>query len=293
MHARSRGSKGQVFLEVATEPATMGRMSRLLSMLLVALLAGCATAPRPRQRGPSDAGYERRVAATMSLVQKAAERHQVPPDLVLGVIQVESSFRPQARSHAGARGLMQLMPRTAASLARRLGWDDYNVEDPAFNIEAGTAYLAYLLKRFDGDLRLALAGYNAGPARVDRWRVVGRSLPTEVHRYVVTVLKHRDRFTTWSERSGEPLELDQPELDQSELDRPELDQRGLMELVRRKERLYGERPDEPLPPQDSERVTMERGQADPTRRAGASDPPRSAGHVEVGPEPLGTALSIP
>jgi soluble lytic murein transglycosylase-like protein len=190
-----------------------------------------------------------RVEAVMPLVDAAARRHEVPRALILGVIQVESSFKPRARSRAGARGLMQLMPRTAASLARRLGVDDdYAIDDPAFNVEAGTLYLAWLTRYFDGDLRLALAGYNAGPTRVKRWHREGRPLPRKVARYAANVLAARERFmarmvgTSKEEHEGE----DKEEEDKEE-NEPQLDTAGLRDLIRRKERLYGQRPDEPLP----------------------------------------------
>ena len=90
------------------------------------------------------------------LVMKAAAKHGVDPNLVMAVMHQESGFNPRARSYKGASGLMQLMPATA----RRFGVD--NIYDPAQNIDAGTRYLRFLLDTFDGDVELALAGYNAG-----------------------------------------------------------------------------------------------------------------------------------
>jgi soluble lytic murein transglycosylase-like protein len=222
---------------------------RIAAWLLgLVVLPGCATAPgtgsgpaRPRRLATPRA---ERVQAVLPLVRQAAARHHVPEDLVLAVIQVESSFRPGARSHAGARGLMQLMPRTAASLARRLGREDYDVEDPAFNIEAGTAYLAYLLDLFDGEVELALAGYNTGPMRVRRWARSGRGVASaEVRRYVATVQAARRGFR---ERGVDSLQKPAPRI---ELAHEGLDRQGLRALLAEKEALYGERPDEPLPPQ--------------------------------------------
>ena len=96
----------------------------------------------------------------------------VEPAVVLGLMRQESSFDAQAGSPAGARGLMQLMPATAAGVARRLGEPVSPAAltaDPAYNMRLGTDYLRALLDRFGGVLPLALAGYNAGPSRVAEW----------------------------------------------------------------------------------------------------------------------------
>jgi soluble lytic murein transglycosylase len=100
----------------------------------------------------------------------AASRASVDPFLVAAVVREESSFDPQARSRVGARGLMLLMPDTARQLAKGRGLlsgDDMLV-DPAANLTLGSTYLAALMKEF-GEPRLAVAAYNAGPARVREW----------------------------------------------------------------------------------------------------------------------------
>ena len=94
---------------------------------------------------------------------RAGQREGVDPRFIHAVIQQESRYDPKALSPAGARGLMQLMPATAKR---------FNCADPAnqtCNVEAGTKYLAWLLKRFNGDVKLALAGYNAGEGAVDKY----------------------------------------------------------------------------------------------------------------------------
>ena len=94
------------------------------------------------------------------LIAGAARWQGIDPDFVASVVKAESGFAPTATSPKGARGLMQLMPHTAASL----GVTD--VFDPASNLEGGTRYLRQLLDRYDGDAVKALAAYNAGPQRV-------------------------------------------------------------------------------------------------------------------------------
>ena len=93
-----------------------------------------------------------------------AQRQGLDPSFVHAVIWQESKYKNEARSHAGAQGLMQLIPATAA----RFGCAD--PYDAAANIEAGTKYLKWLLKRFDGNVELALAGYNAGEGAVDKYK---------------------------------------------------------------------------------------------------------------------------
>jgi soluble lytic murein transglycosylase-like protein len=95
------------------------------------------------------------------LIEGAAKRHQVEPRLLLGVIEQESSFHACAVSAKGAKGLMQLMPATIEQ------FNVADVFDPAQNIEAGTTFLRQLLDKYKGDLKLALAAYNAGAGAVD------------------------------------------------------------------------------------------------------------------------------
>ncbi|MFH1873668.1 MAG: lytic transglycosylase domain-containing protein [Pseudomonadota bacterium] len=122
-----------------------------------------------------------RLAKYAPIIQDMAAKHNVPVELICGVILQESGGKAKAVSHAGAKGLMQLMPATA----KRFGVKD--VFDPAQNIEGGTKYLRWLLDRFDGKMDLALAGYNAGEGNVEKY---GNKIPPfkETQAYVPNVL---------------------------------------------------------------------------------------------------------
>jgi soluble lytic murein transglycosylase-like protein len=106
--------------------------------------------------------------AMVAAIADASLRYDVPPETILAVIRIESTFDANAISEAGAVGLMQLLPSTAAELARELSLEwtgEADLHDPATNIVLGTYYLTKLLGRFN-DLTQALAAYNEGPARV-------------------------------------------------------------------------------------------------------------------------------
>ena len=116
------------------------------------------------------------------LIADTAQRHRLLPELLHAVIEAESAYDPNAVSHAGAAGLMQLMPKTA----ERFGVTDRF--DPAQSLEGGASYLRFLIDHFDNDLMLAIAGYNAGENAVEKY---GRTVPPyrETKGYVVKVLK--------------------------------------------------------------------------------------------------------
>jgi hypothetical protein len=116
------------------------------------------------------------------LIREAAARYNLDPTLIHSVISIESNFNPKAVSHKNARGLMQLMPRTAELMGVK---DSF---DPGQNIDGGAHYLSDLLKKYGNDLTLALAAYNAGPDSVDKY---GRRVPPylETMKYVQRIAK--------------------------------------------------------------------------------------------------------
>lgn len=124
------------------------------------------------------------------LIAVAGAKYGVSPSLIKGVIQSESSFRSDAVSSAGAKGLMQLMDETARSLGVT---DSF---DPNQNIDGGTRFLSFLLRKYDGSAPIALAAYNAGPGRIDRLGIATEQdltakydqLPRETQDYIGKVL---------------------------------------------------------------------------------------------------------
>ena len=133
------------------------------------------------------------------LLGRVAERHGLDGLLLAAVAQAESGFDPEAVSPQGAIGLMQVMPDTASL---------FRVTEPAeprANVEVGARYLAWLLERFDGDLELALAGYNAGPGNVDRFGGVPPFKETRT--YVNRVLGHYVRHPQEVWRASGEFEL--------------------------------------------------------------------------------------
>ena len=121
------------------------------------------------------------------LIYEKAKKYDVDPALVAAVIEQESRFKPRARSHVGARGLMQLMPRTGRWMGAR------NLYDPEQNIDAGVKYIKYLDKRFDGNLKNIIAAYNGGEGNVKRY---GGIPPfRETRQYVKKVMKNYDKRT--------------------------------------------------------------------------------------------------
>ena len=126
---------------------------------------------------PSLGGFTTGNADVDNFIVESGKRNSVDPLLLYSIMHQESSFKPRAMSYKGARGLMQLMPPTAA----RFGVT--NIWDPKQNIEGGARYMRFLLDLFEGDVRLALAGYNAGEGAVIKY---GRNVPpySETQEYV-------------------------------------------------------------------------------------------------------------
>jgi soluble lytic murein transglycosylase len=136
-------------------------------------------AVRSASSGLSASSYE-------ELIRLASDRHSVDADLIRAVIKVESDFDSSARSHKGATGLMQLMPETA-----RLH-NVVDLYDPSANIEGGVRHLKLLLGKYQGDLALSLAAYNAGMKAVERHGGVPPF--TETREYVRRVLSYYQTY---------------------------------------------------------------------------------------------------
>jgi soluble lytic murein transglycosylase len=122
-----------------------------------------------------------------TIVRGHAKNYDLNPALLAAVIQQESKFHADARSSAGAIGLMQLQPATAKGIALRTGGSKFVLADlynPEINIRYGAWYLHHLLEKY-GDERLALAAYNAGQRNVDDWRAAGKDIAyAETREYV-------------------------------------------------------------------------------------------------------------
>jgi peptidoglycan lytic transglycosylase len=138
-----------------------------------------------------------------SIIRGHAENYRLDAALLAAVVYQESKFDPEARSDAGAVGLMQLRPDTARGIATRTGGSKFRVDDltnPELNVRYGSWYLRHLLDKYD-DERLALAAFNAGQGNVDSWREQGKGIAfAETRAYVdrVEELKgiYRDAYAS-------------------------------------------------------------------------------------------------
>ena len=138
-----------------------------------------------------------------TIVRGHAENYRLDPELLAAVIYQESKFDAEARSDAGAVGLMQLRPDTARGIALRTGGSEFHVDDltnPEINVRYGSWYLRHLLDKYD-DEELALAAFNAGQGNVDSWRREGKGIAfAETRHYVERVRElkgiYRDAYAS-------------------------------------------------------------------------------------------------
>jgi soluble lytic murein transglycosylase len=151
------------------------RRRRLVRLVIVVVVVGMAAAAvwiaatRGAVPGMSTALYPIHYRQSIARV---AKQYHLDPFMVAAVVKTESGYDPRARSSAGAVGLMQLMPDTATWITGLASWkgsDKPVLTDPDDNLELGACYLAFLLQRFGGDVRPALAAYNAGQGTVVGW----------------------------------------------------------------------------------------------------------------------------
>lgn len=202
--------------EPSPDPTPVGPTESSASSPELARAPEAAPAPAPApppEPAPVDKPWrdddEPRILAVQPFVAEAAADYDVDPQLVNGLIWVESQFRPKAKNKSGARGLMQLMPTTAKALGRAID-RPAKPYDPEFSVHAGTYYLSRQLRRFEGDEALALAAYARGPGRVREWVDAGEPLPESVQGFVDKVQRARAAFEAlgWPEPVEAPVESD-------------------------------------------------------------------------------------
>lgn len=129
-------------------------------------------------------------------INAAADEFSIDRAVMFGLVRAESTFNASARSRAGAIGLCQLMPTTAAGVAKRLGIEGFTTSmlyDPSINTRLGAAYLRGLLDSYNQDIKLALMAYNGGPGAANRY-LAGGMLPRETSRYYGKVLQYADGY---------------------------------------------------------------------------------------------------
>jgi len=151
------------------------------------------SAPRPPPLTIEDE-YLERACRVQPFVEDAAKAHDVAPNLLNALIWLESKFDPRAHNRSGARGLMQLMPKTSQAMAKALGRPN-RPYDPEFSVHAGAHLLSLLLRKFDGDERLALFGYARGSGSVRAWQAKKQPLPEGVRTFIEKVERGRETFS--------------------------------------------------------------------------------------------------
>jgi len=168
-----------------------------LALVLFAVFAAYFTLPRML----ADEVYPLQYA---SMIVQYSDKYDVDPSLVAAVILQESRFNPKAVSPAGAKGLMQFMNGTAATMAKETGhWPNYDIFDAETSIEFGAAHIRDLLVKYNGDVDQALAGYNAGTGTVDGWirrnifsKIINSDSKSETVRYVKKVKNYQRVYQT-------------------------------------------------------------------------------------------------
>jgi len=171
----------------------------LLAGLAIAAVGGYGLLRLVRRR--HEQAKTRRVQAHREIIWRHAQAAALPTELVTAVILCESGGDPRAVSRKDARGLMQITPIAEREVLERTGLTKGDLFDPNYNVQVGTAYLRMLIDRFEGDVYLALAAYQAGPSRVQKLRsdhpglpsprLIDKHAPRSTARYCRTILSGR------------------------------------------------------------------------------------------------------
>ncbi|MBY0012720.1 lytic transglycosylase domain-containing protein [Paenibacillus typhae] len=202
--AEAQGSSSAEFAAVLQQLSAQPADEKSLSEVATLADSKALSSLIWQQLGAANVGYGSISRGTVEsvptdyeeLIQTASAKYGVPVDLIKAVIDTESSFNPNVVSSAGAKGLMQLMDGTANGLGVS---DPF---DPAQNIDGGVRYLSYQLKRYDGEEKMALAAYNAGPGRVNKLGVSNDEelmqklslLPEETQAYITKIERARAEY---------------------------------------------------------------------------------------------------
>src|SRR4051812_11850643 len=208
MSTRSASSRPRAASRAGSSARARRQVVRRRLLLLGAVVAGAIAVPALIAPFADKAVQEVTLPLRHDdIIRQQARDKGLDPSLIAGVIYVESRFRDQT-SHAGAKGLMQILPSTADYIASKSGGTAFEQGDlatPQINIAYGSWYLRYLLDHYDGSVVLTLAAYNAGEGKVDQWwqAAIARGEPfraashipfPETRSYVGRVLDARERY---------------------------------------------------------------------------------------------------